>query len=48
MLVMGLQTREVIPTSDPQILALVNRVDGLIEITALVREYIEALLEAQG
>ncbi|HLX56148.1 MAG TPA: phage antirepressor N-terminal domain-containing protein [Ktedonobacteraceae bacterium] len=45
---MGLQTREVIPTTDPHILALTNRVDALTEITALVREYVEALLEAQG
>jgi P22_AR N-terminal domain len=48
MRVMGLQTREVIPTSNPQILALANRVDALTEITALVREYLETLLEAQG
>ena len=48
MRVMGLQTREVIPTTDPQILALANRVDALTEITALVREYVETLLEAQG
>jgi hypothetical protein len=46
--VMGLQTREVIPTTNPQILALANRVDALTEITALVREYLETLLEAQG
>lgn len=45
---MGLQTREVIPTTDPQILALANRVDALTEITALVREYLETLLEVQG
>ena len=48
MRVMGLQTREVIPTTDPQILALANRVDALTEITALVREYLETLLVAQG
>jgi hypothetical protein len=28
--------------------ALTNRVDALTEITALVHEYVEALLEAQG
>jgi len=48
MRVMGLQIREVIPTTDSQVLALANRVDALTEITALVREYLETLLEVQG
>jgi hypothetical protein len=48
MRVMGLQTRDIIPSTDPQIIALANRVDTLTEITALVREYMETLLEAQG
>ncbi len=47
MRVMGLQIREVIPTTDSQVLALANRVDALTEITALVREYLETLLEVQ-
>ena len=48
MRVMGLQTRDIIPSTDPQIIALADRVDALTEITALVREYMETLLEAQG
>jgi hypothetical protein len=48
MRVMGLQTRDIIPSTDPQIIALTDRVDTLTEITALVREYMETLLEAQG
>ena len=48
MRVMGLRTRDITPSTDPQILALADRVDTLTEITTLVREYMETLLEAQG
>jgi len=48
MRVMGLRTRDIIPSSDPQIVALADQVDTLTEITTLVREYMETLLEAQG
>ena len=48
MRVMGLRTREIIPSTDPQILALADRVDTLTEITTLVYEYMGTLLEAQG
>ena len=48
MRVMGLATRDITPSTDPQILALADRVDTLTEITTLVREYMETLLEAQG
>jgi len=48
MRVMGLRTRDITPSTDPQILALADRVDTLTEITTLVREYTETLLEAQG
>jgi len=46
--VMGLRTRDITASTDPQILALADRVDTLTEITTLVREYMETLLEAQG
>ena len=48
MRVMGLRTRDIIPSSDPQIIALADQVDTLTEITTLVREHMETLLEAQG
>ena len=48
MRVMGLRTREIIPSTDPQIIALADQVDTLTEITTLVREHMETLLEAQG
>jgi P22_AR N-terminal domain len=48
MRVMGLRTRDIIPSSDPQIVALADQVDTLTEITTLVREHMETLLEAQG
>jgi hypothetical protein len=48
MRVMGLRTREILPSTDPQILALADRVDTLTEITTLVYEYMGTLLEAQG
>ena len=48
MRVLGLRTRDIIPSSDPQIIALADQVDTLTEITTLVREYMETLLEAQG
>ena len=46
--VMGLRTRDITPSTDPQILALADRVDTLTEITTLVYEYMGTLLEAQG
>lgn len=48
MRVLGLRTRDIIPSSDPQIIALADQVDTLTEITTLVREHMETLLEAQG
>ena len=48
MRVMGIRTRDSIPSTDPQIVALADQVDTLTEITALVREHMETLLEAQG
>ena len=48
MRVMGLRTRDITPSTDPQIIALADQVDTLTEITTLVREYMETLLEAQG
>jgi hypothetical protein len=48
MRVIGLRTRDIIPSTDPQIVALADQVDTLTEITLLVREYMETLLEAQG
>lgn len=48
MRVMGLRTRDIIPSTDPQIIALANQIDTLTEITTLVREHMETLLEAQG
>ena len=47
MRVMGLRTRDITPSTDPQILALADRVDTLTEITTLVYEYMGTLLEAQ-
>jgi hypothetical protein len=48
MRVVGLRTRDITPSTDPQILTLADRVDTLTEITTLVREHMEMLLEAQG
>jgi hypothetical protein len=48
MRVMGLRTRDITPSTDPQIIALADQVDMLTEITILVREHMETLLEAQG
>jgi hypothetical protein len=48
MRVAGLRTRDILPSSDPQIIALADQVDTLTEITTLVREHMETLLEAQG
>jgi P22_AR N-terminal domain/ORF6C domain len=48
MRVAGLRTRDIISSSDPQIIALADQVDTLTEITTLVREHMETLLEAQG
>lgn len=48
MRVLGIRTAQVIPTPDPQIIALADQLDSLTEITTLLREHMEALLTAQG
>src|SRR5215469_9902670 len=48
MRVVGMRTAQVIPTTDPRVLALAEQIDTLIDVATFLREHMEAILEATG
>jgi hypothetical protein len=48
MRVVGIRTAQVIPTTDPRVLALAEQIDTLIDVATFLREHMEAILEATG
>src|SRR5260370_4048504 len=46
--VFGLPTTQIVPTRDPEILALAEQIDTLTDVTTFLREHMQGLLEAQG
>ena len=48
MRVFGVRTAQVIPTTDPLILAMAEQIDTLLSVATFLREHMQALLEASG
>jgi hypothetical protein len=48
MRVVGIRTAQVIPSTDPRVLALAEQIDTLIDVATFLREHMEAILEATG
>src|SRR6266851_653648 len=48
MRVFGVRTAQIIPTTDPLILAMAEQIDTLLSVATFLREHMQALLEASG